>query len=78
MPGSRNSQLSVFFIMLSINEVSFIFSILAYSQSDIKYTIQREFYCKAVLSVSIIWHRSEIYTAGSAEDVYILIVVQST
>ena len=64
--------------MLSIIRVFFIFSILAYSQSDIKYAAQREFYCKAVVSVSIIRHRSEIYTAGSAEDIYILIVVQST
>ena len=78
MPGIRNSQLSVFFIMLGTIRVFFIFSILAHSWSDIKYAVQREFYCKAVLSVSIIWHRSEIYTAGSAEDVYILIVVQST
>ena len=75
MLGIRNSQLSVFFIMLSIIEVSFTFSILAYSQSDIKYTVQREFYCKAVLSVSIIWHRLETYTAGSAKDIYILITV---
>ena len=27
--------------------------------------------------VCIIWHRSKIYTAGSVEDVYILIIVQS-
>ena len=78
MPGIRNSQLSVFFIMLSIIEVSFIFSILANSQSDIKYTVQREFYCKAVLSVSIIRHCSKIYTAGSAEDFYILVIDLST
>ena len=78
MPGIRNSQLSVFFIMLKTIRVFFLFNILAHSQSDIKYAVQREFYCKAVLSVSIIWHRSEIYTAGSAEDVYIQIIVQST
>ena len=28
--------------------------------------------------VSIIWHRLKIYAAGSAEDVYIQIIVQST
>ena len=55
-----------------------IFSVLAYSQSGIKYAVQRKFYCKAVLSVSIIWHRSEIYTAGSAEVIYISIVIQPT
>ena len=53
-------------------------SILAHSQSDIKYAVQREFYCKVVLSVGIIRHCSKIYTAGSAEDTYILIIVQST
>ena len=55
-----------------------IFSILAYSQSDIKYAVQREFYYKAMISVSIIWHHLKIYAAGSAEDVHILIMVQST
>jgi len=33
---------------------------------------------KQCYQVSIIQHRSKIYTAGSAEDIYILIVVQST
>ena len=55
-----------------------IFSILAYSQSGIKYAVQRKFYCRAVLSVGIIWHRSKTYTAGSAEDFYILVIDQST
>ena len=55
-----------------------ILSILAYSQSDIKYAVQREFYCRVVLSVGIIWHRSKTYTAGSAEDFYILVIDQST
>ena len=49
-----------------------------HSQSDIKYAVQREFYCKAVLSVSIIRHRSKTYTARSTEDVCILNTVQST
>ena len=70
MPGIRNSQLSVFFIMLRTIRVFFIFSILAHSQSDIKYAVQREFDCKTVLSVSIIRHCSKIYTAGSAEEDY--------
>ena len=56
--------------MLSITRVFFIFSILAHSQSNIKYTVQREFYCKAVLSVCIIQHRLKNYTAESAEDDY--------
>ena len=58
--------------------IFFIFSILAHSQSDIKYAVQREFYCKVVLSVGIIRHCSKIYTAGSAEDFYILVIYQST
>jgi len=33
---------------------------------------------KLCYQVNIIWHRLKIYTAGSAEDVYILIIVQST
>ena len=78
MPGIRNSQLSVFFIMLRTIRVFFIFGVLAHSQSDTKYAVQLEFYCKAVLSVNIIRHCSKIYTAGSAEDVYVLIIVQST
>jgi len=36
--------------MLSIIRVFVIFGILAYSRSDIKYTVQREFYYKAMLS----------------------------
>ena len=47
-------------------------------RDSIKYAVQREFYCKAVLPVSIIWHRSKIYAAGSAEDIYIPIIVQLT
>ena len=73
--GVLNYRSSLY--MLSIIEVSFILSILAYSQSDIKYGAQRKFYCKAVLSVGIIWHRSKTYTAGSAEDFYILVIDQS-
>ena len=64
--------------MLSIIRVFFIFSVLAHSQNDIKYAVQREFYCKAVVSVSIIRHRSEIYTVRNAENVYILTIDQST
>jgi len=75
MPGIRNSQISVFFIMLKTIRVFFIFGVLAHSLSGIKYAVQREFYCKAVLSVGIIRHCSKIYTAGSAEDIYILITV---
>jgi len=78
MPGIRNSQLSVFFIMLRLIRVFFIFSILVHSWSNIKYAVQLKFYCKAVLPVSIIRHHSKIYTAGSAEGVYILITIQST
>ena len=33
---------------------------------------------KLCYQISIIWHCSEIYTAGSAEDFYILIIDQST
>jgi len=64
--------------MLSIIRVSFIFGILAYSRRAIKYAVQREFYCEAVLSGDIIRYRSKIYTAGSAEDIYFLIIVQLT
>ena len=63
-----------YLFMRSIIRVFFIFGILDHSRSDIKYTVQREFYCKPVY----IRHSSKIYTAGSAEDVYILIIVQST
>ena len=49
---------------------SFIFSILAYSRRAIKYAVQLEFYCTATTSVSIIWYRSKMYTAGSTEDDY--------
>jgi len=54
-----------------------IFGILAHSQSDIKYTVQREFYYKAVLSGHYYSTSFKIHTAGSAKDVYILIIVQS-
>jgi len=33
---------------------------------------------KLCYQVNIIRHRSKVYTAGSAEDVYIVIIVQST
>ena len=65
-------------IMLSIIRISFIFGILAYSRRAIKYVIHRKFYCEAVLSGHIIRHRSKIYTEGSAEDIYISIIVQPT
>jgi len=55
-----NYQSSLF--MLSVIRVSFIFGILAHSQSDIKYAIQREFYCKAMLS--------GLYYLASFEDLY--------
>ena len=58
--------------------VFFIFGVLAYYQSNVKCTVQWEFYCRAELTVSIIRHCSKIYTAGSAEDVYILTIDQST
>ena len=58
----QNSQLSVFFIMLRTIRVFFIFSILAHSQSDTKYAVQREFYYKAMLS--------GMYYSTSFEDLY--------
>ena len=69
--------LKVFFIMLSIIGIFFIFSILVYSRRAIKYAVQLEFYCKAVLSGQYYSTSFEDYTAGSAEEIYILIVVQS-
>ena len=74
--GILNYRSSLF--TLSIISVLFIFSFLALSQSDMKYAVQQEFYCKAVLSVSIIRHNLKIYTTESAEGVFILIIVQST
>ena len=62
--------------MLSIIGAFFSFGILAHSQSGIKYSGNS--IAKLCYQVNIIWHRSKIYTAGSAEDVYILITVQST
>ena len=62
--------------MLSIISVFFIFDILAHSWSDTKYN--GDSIAKRCYQVSIIRHRSKIYTAGSAEDVYIVIIVQST
>jgi len=74
--GILNYRPSLF--MLSIIRVFFIFSILAHSRSDIKFAVQRVFYCKAVLSGQYYLASFEVYTAGSAEDVYIMIIVQST
>jgi len=48
--------------MLSIIRIFFFFGILAHSRSDIKYAVQREFYCKAVLS--------DQYYLASFEDLY--------
>ena len=48
--------------MLSIIRVSFIFGILAYSRRAIKYVVQREFYCEAVLLGQ--------YYLASFEDLY--------
>ena len=62
--------------MLSIIGAFFSFSILAHSQSGVKYS--GDSIAKRCYQVNIIRHRSEIYTAGSAEDIYILIIVQST
>ena len=42
------------FFLISIIKVSFIFGILAYSQSDIKYAAQREFYYRLFIEYSII------------------------
>jgi len=64
--------------MLSIIGVFFIFCILAHSRSDTNYAVERGFYCKAVLSGQYYSTSFKDYTAGSAEDVYILIIVQST
>jgi len=33
---------------------------------------------KQCYQVSIIWHRSKIYTAGSVENIYVPIIIQST
>ena len=54
---------SVFWLILEV-----ILSI-QYSENSI---------AKQCYQVSIIWHRSKIYTAGSVEDIYVLIIVQST
>ena len=48
--------------MLSIIMVFFIFGTLAHSRSNIRYAVQREFYCKTVLSGQ--------YYSTSFEDLY--------
>ena len=58
---------------------AWVFYILGYIfQSDRCLVFGILNYQSSLFMVSIIRHRSKIHTAGSAEDVYILIIVQST
>ena len=64
--------------MLSIIGIFFIFSILAYFGELSSIQDSWNSSAKQCYQVSIIRHHSKIYTVGSAEDVYIPIIVQST
>ena len=63
---SSRDSLRVFYILGYIfqSDRCMVFGILKYRSS--------------LFMVSIIWHRLKTYTAGSAEDFYILVIDQST
>ena len=71
-----NYRSSLLCSVLSGFPLSSVFWLILGELSSMQYSgnsITKQWY-----RISIIWHRSKIYTAGSAEDIYVPIIIQST